>query len=151
MNLLLPTETLELGDKTLTIRCLNFDESLKVYGKLQRLIAGFMDESAVGGLPVFQMAGMAGQLPSDDLEMYIKVFGETTTCRFADGRELLLKKIPKSKNGEEINPMDEVFAGALDELFVWLDKCVQVNFGSLIAKTRAGLESVVPAKAEPKA
>jgi hypothetical protein len=110
-----------------------------------------MDESVEAGrMSVFMLAGMGGALPAEDLELYVKTFGAATTCTFADGRVLSLKKIPASKNGPEVNPMDEVFSGALDQMFEWLDACARLNFGSLIEKTRAGLASVDPAKAEPK-
>lgn len=129
---ILRSEAREIGGRAFTIRMLPLADSLKVYGRLQRLLAVWADDDArETGLGPIMLSGMVGGVNGDDLNLLAETFGKTTTVDVGEGRTITL-------TGEKERM--EVFGGRVEDLFTWLDECVALNFEGVIAKLRAAAE-----------
>ncbi len=143
MSALLKTQSREIGGRNFQIRLLSFDESRQVYSKLQRLLSANEETLEEAGLGLFMFAGLAGGVSDDDLKLYCQVFGEATTVEMGPTMQLSLK---------DSAHRTAVFSGQFEDVFEWLDACVDINFGGVIAKMRAARvrqQAFLAAKAEP--
>lgn len=142
----LETKNIEIGGRAFTVRVLSFRESRVVYARLGKLLALFGDDELKGaGVGPFVWASLGEGLTDADIEFYCKQFGAQTDVDLGDGRVVTL-------NSEA--HLTAVFSGALDEMFEWLDFCVEANFGRLIEKMHGAVAKVAEKrapKAQPKA
>lgn len=141
MSNIMQIESREIGDKTFQIRLLPFSDGRKAYSKLQKLLSAHGDEVLTqAGIGLFMFAGLAGAVSDDDLAFFCDVFGKSTEVNLGGNKTLTLSN--------EAN-RTIVFAGAYDNLFEWLDACVEINFASVMGKLSAArkqLESITAAK-----
>jgi hypothetical protein len=143
MSALLKTQSREIGGRNYQIRLLSFDESRQVYSKIQRLLSANEEVLEETGLGFFMFAGLAGGVSDEDLKLYCSVFGEATTVEMGPNMTLSLK---------DAGSRTAVFSGQFEDVFEWLDACVAINFGGVIAKMRAARlhqKAWRAAKAEP--
>lgn len=138
---MLQTESKEIAGRVYTARILSFSEARKVYSRLQRLLAAneeILDEANVG---LFMFLGVVGAMSEEDLHFYIDCFGPTTSVALDAMRSLPLN----SDTNRNV-----VFAGRFEEVFEWLDFCVDVNFRAARAKLN-GARKALEARAEAEA
>jgi hypothetical protein len=140
-NPLLAVKPYVIGGRNYAISVLPFAKSREVYSKLQSIISVNEETLNEAGVGLFMLAGLAGHMPDEDLKFYITAFGPTTTVEIDAQRRFDL--------GDDIK-RGIVFADRFEELFEWLDACVEVNFGGVIAKQRAA-RSAMQARRAAKA
>lgn len=145
MSQLLRTEAVEIGNKTFQIRVLPFGESRKVEGVIKRAMGAFDPE--LGDSAGLLLAGVAGQISDADMDRLVQVFGKATTVDFQDGNDERPSRVLILSDDKNLG---EVFCGQLEDMYTWLDACVQLNFKGLIAKMKGAIIAVA-AKAEDKA
>lgn len=126
-NQVFPTATREIGGRIYTVRALAFSEARKAYSKLQRLLAANEEVLAEAGVGLFMFAGLAGAIDDEELKFYIDIFGPTT--------EAAMSPVITLNLGAE-DRRNVVFAGRFEDVFEWLDFCVEHNFSAVIAKLR---------------
>lgn len=137
-----PSEIIEISGNTYTVRRLPFVQSRKVYDRLKRVLQfAFTDDKLLAdGASPFMLAGLAGGVSDEDLEFYCNAFGDVTTVDVPGEQAPLSLKAPAVR--------ERLFGvgGNFEDVFVWLDFAVQVNFAGAIAKMRGALQ-----KAEARA
>lgn len=145
MSNLLRTDSFELSGRTFQIRVLGFDASRKAYAILHRALAvlGDKDVAEVGSL---LMASITGVLSEKEIEELVKIFGEVTIVDFNDADE---KRSSRRLKPTEEAVLNELFAGQYEDVFVWLEKCIDLNFANIKAKMAGALE-LLAKKAEAK-
>lgn len=142
MSALLETKNFVIGGRNFAIRVLPFVKSREVYSKLQTIISVNEEALDTTGLGLFMFSGLAGLIKDEDLKFYIETFGSTTMVELDEQRRVDLSD--DAKRGL-------AFSGRFEDTFEWLDACVEVNYGGVIAKLRAArrdMQARLAAKAE---
>lgn len=135
---LLQSTHFEIGGVDYQIGLLSFEDARPTYVKLQRLLSANDDDLTTFGNGLFMFATYAGVLTDDDLKWYIEMFGKTTQVQYNEKQRLFLKdKLSR----------DLLFMGRMDDMFLWLDACVEANFKVAAEKLRAARQRLVAAVA----
>ena len=139
MSKLLATEDRVIDGKTFTISLLPLAAGRKVYARIQGHIGGLyaIDVSDTGATPLM-VAGFAGRLSEEDIQFLCSQFAASTAVDFGDGRVLPLKDDVQS----------ELFMGAYELQFAWLEACIEVNFKGIIEKLKGAQRNSVAAAKE---
>lgn len=139
---ILHTEDHIIGGRKYTIGLLPLVSGRKAFQRLGPILAMFVDEVAAetGGLSPSTFAALAGRLSAEDIESYCKMFGDITQVELDGDRVVSLG----GRDGEK--HQNEVFAGKYEDLMEWIDTCIRVNFGGVIAKTQGVLKSKAAAR-----
>lgn len=127
MSQFLQTEQRDINGRVFTVRVLTFAEARKVYSKIQRLLVGNEEVVADAGVGLFMFAGLAGAISDEEMKLFIDTFGPTTSVALDATRTLDL--------GDE-GKRNLVFGGHFEDMFAWLDFCVDVNFAVVMEKLR---------------
>lgn len=144
-----------IGGRSFEITVLTVEESRTAWVKLQPWLVGIMtsEDLAKEGFNVggVAMAGVTGGLSEETLKYFVDLFAARTSFTTTGENGAVSKRWLKEKG-----VIDNVFAGAFDEMLEWIDICILMNFGKQIAKQGAALEARAEklrgtaAKAEPK-
>jgi hypothetical protein len=140
---LLTTETRTISGKEYTIKVLPSGPARKALARVQKMITVSADAAGEMGLSLTLLAATVGQLPEEDLEFLIGVFAPTTHVNMGDSREAAPLGNPKIQ--------DELWCGGLEDMYAWLDACIEVNFKGILEKLRGALKAVHAAMDAPKA
>lgn len=127
MSQFLQTEQRDINGRVFTVRVLTFAEARKVYSKIQRLLVGNEEVIEDAGVGLFMFAGLAGAISDEDMKLFIETFGPTTSVALDATRTLDL--------GDEMK-RNLVFGAHFEDMFEWLDFCVDVNFKVVMGKLR---------------
>ncbi len=138
---LLAIEEKVIGGRTFRIRALSYSEGKRALPLVQRYFHQIGDP-ALREIGLLMLASMQGALKEEDVDKLVAIFGPTTTVDFGDGTEPSLK---------DVQNQNRVFAGAYEDVYAWLDACIEVNFGGLIEKTNAAVQKLAEAAATKKA
>lgn len=106
-------------------------DALKLYSRVSALLAMAADEKVQeAGAGAVMFAVITKNLSDSDVEDMAKLFGPCTSVDFGDGRVLTL-------NGRDaIAAQNELFSGAIEDYYAWLDACIEVNFKGALEKLR---------------
>jgi len=141
---LLRTETYPIGGREYTVRVLPSAQARKAFGRVQKMLMVDEEGCVKTGLGVTMMAVMLGQVSDEDVEALVQLFAPNTSVDMGENRVVQLKD-PKVQ--------DELWAGGLEDMYAWLDACIDVNFAGVLEKTRGALKVIAglsAPKAEPK-
>ena len=140
MSKLLSPEDRIIDGKTFTISLLPLAIGRKVYARIQAHIGSLysVDVSETGATHLM-VAGFAGRLTEEDIQFLCTQFAPTTVVDFGDGRVLPLK---------DDAAQNELFMGAYEIQFDWLEACIEVNFRGVIEKLKGAQRNSVAAAKE---
>lgn len=150
MSFLQRTDSFDLDGKTYTIRALGFEASRKGYAIISKALGALADQDTSELNACILMASISGHLSNDDLKFLCDLFAPETSVDFNDPnpeKNQTSRVLKLSTKGA----MDECFGGALEYMFDWLEKCVNLSYGPTIEKTRGAIEAVAARKSAPKA
>lgn len=146
MSGLQPTEAVEIGGLVFNIGRLPFGRASAVYTRLNKVLhtAFGEDKNLTSGVPLM-FAGMAGALPEEDLKFYCAEFGKVTTVDVTPEKSVLLRNEAA---------FEQVFGAqgvlGFEDVFVWLDHAIRMNFSGAIEKMRGALAELA-ARAQEEA
>ena len=139
---LIQSEVREISGRTYTIRVLPLASARKLYHRVQALLAMSADENVQNsGAGAVMFAVLTKNITDADIDDMVQLFGPCTTVDFMDGRVLSLG----GRDG--VAAQDELFAGAIEDFYAWLDACVEVNFKGALAKLRGATAKLTKAVA----
>lgn len=133
----------KVGDLDCEVTVLSVMESRSAWVKLMPWIRGMMmaeglEQEEGASLGAVAMASIAGALNEETLNALVELFAKRTTYEQIEtaqsGNQVVQKHFLSEKG-----VMDNVFAGNFEHLIEWLDLCIQLNFGALIAKLHGAL------------
>ncbi len=126
------SDSREINGRTYQSSVLNLEEGRKVYARLQPLFRYYGEDLAHrAGVGFLQAAGMKGELGDADIKFLTDAFAKKTTVSYDADGESRMQALTKD------GVLDACFAGQFEDLFAWLDFCVELNFRGVIEKMRA--------------
>jgi hypothetical protein len=144
MSQLLRSEAVQVGTRLYTIRVLPFSQARKLLPIVHDMLATYDPE--LESKEALLLSAISGRVSPSAFDAMVAAFGPATTVDMGDGTgDRPSRVIQLSTDAER----DQVFTGCPEEMFVWLEACVRLNFGGHIEKSLAALASLA-AKVKPK-
>lgn len=134
-------EAFEIGGKLYTIRVLNVADTRKISAIVNKIVPILTDDDSadLGGL---LSAAMSGALTDAEIDKLVSVFAPVTQVDMGDDRVVSLK---------DALVQDELWSGAIELQYEWLQKCIDLNFEGLLGKSRAAVAKMLAKAREARA
>lgn len=132
------TETFEISGRTFKCKALSFEDARKAYAVVYRAIINLDEDAAAEGAVL--IACLTGHLSEADVATLCTLFAKDCVVDFNDASEGQTSRILPLSRPEV---QDEVFEGALEDMYEWLGYQVNFNFAGALGKMSAALKSLV--------
>lgn len=139
------TEDRIIGGRKYTIRVLPVVDGRKVYARVQKYMALYStDIQKETGMGPLMSIGIHSGLEESEISFLVGVFAPVTTVELDAERTVMLGGKDSAKH------QDELWAAAYEDMFEWLDACIEINFRGVIEKMKGALQSRVAAAPDQK-
>jgi hypothetical protein len=130
------TEDRIIGGRKFTIRVLPVIEGRKVYARVQKYLALYStDLQKETGMGPLMSVGLHSTLEESEVAFLVDAFAPVTQVELDAERTVMLG----GKDG--IKHQNEIFTAAYEDMFEWLDACIEINFRGVIEKMKGVLQS----------